>query len=122
MTHLTRDDAGRWVAGLLEAGEAAAFERHAQGCGPCEALLAVEARAEVRLAAALEALPAPGPRRARSARLAVLLVPLALAASLAVFLVSRAAEEDHSVVSAPRYEHDHQVPLTSLAALGPSAL
>jgi hypothetical protein len=52
----------------------------------------------------------------------VVLVPLALAASLAVFLVSRAAEEDPSVRSAPHYEHDHQVPLSSLVALGPAAL
>lgn len=122
MTHLTRDDAARWVAGLLESGEADAFERHARGCCPCEALLTDEARVEVALAAALEALPVPGLRRARSASVAVVLVPLALAASLAVLLVSRAAEEDHSLLSAPHYEHDHQVPLSSLAALGPAAL
>jgi hypothetical protein len=80
----------------------------------------------VALSAALTALPAPGPRSSerRAPRLALVLVPLALAASLAVFLGARAATEqgpaEHLV--APRYEHDHQVPPESLAALEPAGL
>ncbi len=129
MNHLTHEDAARWAAGLLDEGRATSLEAHARSCSGCEALLAEEARAEVLLAAALEALPAPGPHLPgfaplrRSPRLTLVLVPLALAASLAVFFAARAsAELDGPGGAAPRYEHEHQVPLESLAALAPVGL
>ena len=125
MNHFTSDDAARWAAGLLDEGQATQLEAHARGCAGCEALLAQEARVEMALAAALTAIPAPGPVAARrSPRLALVLVPLALAASLAVFLGARAATEQGPAeqLVVPRYEHDHQVPLESLAALEPAGL
>ena len=57
MTHLSSDDCARWVAGLLETSEAAAFEAHARSCPRCEAQLQREARVELQLISALA--PAP---------------------------------------------------------------
>ena len=85
MTHLTTDDAARWVAGLLEPAQAEALEAHARGCPPCEALLQAEARMEVKLGQALHgAGPASVIRLRTPVRWALLAAPLALAAALAL--------------------------------------
>lgn len=75
--HLTRDDAARWCAGLLDGPAAAALEAHAAACPDCQALLQAEARAEAQLAAAVRAsASAPRPASAEaSAPTAVLSKP-----------------------------------------------
>ena len=85
MTHLTTDDAARWVAGLLEPAQAQAFEAHVRGCPQCEARIQAEARAELKLEQAVhDAVPGAVVRLRPRIRWALLAAPLALAAALAL--------------------------------------
>jgi anti-sigma factor RsiW len=79
--HLTLEDAGRWVSGLLEGAEAAGLEAHVVGCESCTSLLQREARAELLLRDASRPEKVRGaPRRWRRA------LPLAAAAAALVVL------------------------------------
>lgn len=79
MTHLTDEQAQRWVSGTCEDAEAQRIEDHARTCRACEALLVAEARAEVMTQALAQV---PSAWQARARRALVIAVPLALAASL----------------------------------------
>jgi ferric-dicitrate binding protein FerR (iron transport regulator) len=89
MTHLTREVAARWVAGVLEPAEADAVEAHAATCRECEALLQAEARAEASLAAAVRAAPpaAVVPLRPRRRPYVVGAAALAALAAAVAFIV-----------------------------------
>ena len=83
MNHLTPEEAARWVAGLLDSAQVESMEAHARACTRCEALLQAEARAEMKLARAVEGLAPTTVLRPRF-RWALLAAPLALAAALAL--------------------------------------
>jgi hypothetical protein len=186
-THLTRDDAARWVAGVLDEPQALELEAHARQCQACEEVLRAEARAEALLTALLRQIPAPAQREAEpgqhpvsaerepqpgapsavevpalkdepearvlraevvedpstplgvrkprdprfspGARATVILVPLALAASLVLLLSqvlsstsSAAADAGGLEVSAPQYERGAQIPAEALTANEPFPL
>lgn len=130
MNHVRGEEVARWVAGVLEDDAARALEDHVRGCEACSALLATEARVEVQLQAAMALAPRAGPWR--KARVLGVLVPLALAASLAALLVpttSSRSGQDAGVsddVGAPvqvvRYERDDEVPPEALSAFEPQDL
>jgi anti-sigma factor RsiW len=159
-THLTRNDAARWVAGVLDDPHTLELEAHARACPACEELLREEARADALLTALVRQLPAPAqrgaepwrhplgvnggeipsavlsanarvsaPRFGPRARAAVILVPLALAASLVLLFsqglasTSSAASDAGALeLSAPRYERGAQIPDEALTANEPFPL
>lgn len=133
MTHLTREVAARWVAGVLEPAEADAVEAHAATCRECEALLQAEARAEASLAAAIRAAPPAVvvPLRPRRRPLVVVAAALAaLAAAVALVVWSRVPPPRLEVAtldagvgggaqSVPRYEDGLTTPHEALSAFRP---
>lgn len=83
--HLTREDAARWVAGVMDEAAADLAESHAATCTACAALFQAEARAEEQLALAVRSpLASRRPRVPMRAALAMA-AALALVASAALW-------------------------------------
>jgi hypothetical protein len=87
MSHVTPDEAGKWVSGLLDVAEAARIEHHVQTCPRCERRLQAEARIEMALAEATDSAPLRKPT-SRPVRWGLkLLAPVALAAGLTLHTI-----------------------------------
>ncbi len=146
--HITAEQAGRWVSGLLEGEEALQLEAHAVECPPCTVVLQGEAQAEHVLRDAVAANRGRGqvvPLRSRRTQVTPVLLALAALAATALFLVkplfsdrppraqsepamsftlveSSGSTEPLLEMEVPRYEDGHAVPEIGERARGPFPL
>ena len=141
--HITSEQAGQWVSGVMEPEAAAQFEQHVAQCPPCEVIVQREAVAEQLLVQAVSTMPVATVTSLSSRRLRTVSVVAVAVGALAAMLVAligvgetkvskpvqaqftvvRASlDDDDGFMAVPRYEEGHALPSIALTAKEPFPL